>query len=177
MPESFPGGRHVLFLSLRVHFTTIWKGTCACVSPQNECINCSITAAICFSVTCFNCFNGVLVVAHIICAAVCCFLESLCASVWLAPSVTLLLCQFSSTIRLYSPFIKGTLPVFSFFFLTTITTNQKYFTSQWRHFANHFAVLLRGFSTAIPSSHWPPFISMQCENEQLADSSNFQFSV
>lgn len=47
---------------------------------------------------CFNCFNGVLVVAHIICSAVCC---SSCVSVWCMPGFRVLFVNFFYKLQIF----------------------------------------------------------------------------
>lgn len=93
---SFPRSLCLFREAEAFFFTTIWKGTCAVVPLQNEYINFSITAAICF-------------LSHVLIALMASWLlltlfallfavsKSLCVSVWLMPGARVLLCLFSST--------------------------------------------------------------------------------
>lgn len=76
-----------------------------------------------FFVTCVNCFNGVLVVAHIICAAVS---QRLCASGLVAPHVRVPLCPlFFRKLLDFSPlFIISTVQVVFSFFSTIATKSE-----------------------------------------------------
>lgn len=114
------------FLSPRGTFHhNLKRPMCTCVSAKTNTLTfLSLLPYVFFFVTCVNCFNGVLVVAHIICAAVS---QRLCASgLARAPRQSPIVSAFLPQIaRLFSPIDYKHCASCFFHFSAQLLLNQK----------------------------------------------------